>query len=128
MRKLISTGSKYEALAGYSRAVAQGDWVFVSGTTGFDPRSGRFPDGAAAQAEQAIATIRWALAEAEATLEDVVRVRVYLTDPADAAEILPIMGRHFGAIRPANTTVVSALVDPAMKVEIEVTALKGSRP
>jgi enamine deaminase RidA (YjgF/YER057c/UK114 family) len=127
MRKLISSGSKFEALAGYSRAVAQGDWVFVSGTTGRDPKTDTYPEGVEAQAENALAIIGQALAEADATMADVVRVHVYLADPADAPKVLPIMGRVFGAIRPANTTICTPLLDPSWKIEIEVTALKGGR-
>ncbi len=122
-RRLISSGSSFEELAGYSRAVVDGEWVFVSGTTGFDYARGTIDDDVAAQTEQALHNIEAALAEAGASLADVVRIRVYLVDRDDFETVAPIVGRRFRDIRPANTTVVSALCDARMKVEIEVTAL-----
>jgi enamine deaminase RidA (YjgF/YER057c/UK114 family) len=121
-RRLISSGSSFEELAGYSRAVVDGEWVFVSGTTGFDYAKGIIAEDVAAQAEQALRNIDAALAEAGAMLADVVRIRVYLAERADFDVVAPIVGNWFRDIRPANTTVVSALVDPRMKIEIEVTA------
>ena len=122
-RRLISSGSSFEELAGYSRAVVDGEWVFVSGTTGFDYARGTIADDVAAQTEQALHNIEAALAEAGALLADVVRIRVYLVDRADFETVAPIVGRWFRDIRPANTTVVSALCDARMKIEVEVTAL-----
>jgi enamine deaminase RidA (YjgF/YER057c/UK114 family) len=122
-RRLISSGSPFEEIAGYSRAVVDGSWVFVAGTSGFS--NGQIADGVDQQTEQAFATIAGALGDAGATLKDVVRVRVYLTDSADFETVAKICGKHFQGIRPANTTIVCGLVDPRMKVEIEVTALKG---
>ena len=121
-RKLISSGSSFERLAGYSRAVVDGKWVFVSGTTGFDYAAGTISDDVVEQTHQTFRNIRAALREADAALEHVVRVRVYLADAADFARVAPILGEYFADIRPANTTVVCPLIDPRMKIEIEVTA------
>ena len=121
-RRFISTGSRWEALAGYSRAVVDGRDVFVSGTVGFDRTTGAFPEGAAAQAETAIDTIEWALGEAGATLLDIVRVRVFIPDPADVEAVSRVIGRRLGPARAANTTLCSPLPVPEAKVEIEVTA------
>ena len=121
-RRLISSGSRFEDLAGYSRAVVDGEWVFVSGTTGFDYASGSISDDVEEQAEQAFRNIKGALEEAGTSLADVLRVRVYLADAADFDRVAPILGRHFRDIRPANTTIICSLADRCMKVEIEVTA------
>jgi enamine deaminase RidA (YjgF/YER057c/UK114 family) len=122
-RRLISSGSPFEQIAGYSRAVVDGPWVFVAGTSGF--ANGQIADGVEDQAEQAFATISQALLDAGASLADVVRVHVYLTDVASFEAVAKVCGKHFKGIRPANTTVICGLVDPRMKVEIEVTALKA---
>lgn len=122
-RRFISSGSVYEDIAGYSRAVADGRWVFVSGTVGFDAQKG-FAPTAAGQAETAIDTIERALKAAKATLLDVVRVRVYLKDPADLAVVVPVLKRRLGPARAANTTVCTALAVPEARIEIEVTALR----
>ncbi|MGE5504092.1 MAG: RidA family protein [Actinomycetota bacterium] len=121
-RRLISSGSAFEEVAGYSRAVQQDPWVFVSGTSGF--KDGQIADDVVAQAEQCMATIEAALKEAGSGLADVVRVKAYVTDASYFEKIAPVLGRCFKGIRPANTTIVCGLVDPRMKVEIEVTALK----
>ena len=121
-RRLISSGSPFEATMGYSRAVVDGEWVFVSGTTGFDYESMTISEDPAQQAEQCFVNIRKALAEAGAALEDVVRVRYILPRAEDFAPCLPVLGRHLGSIRPAATLIVAGLVDPRMRVEIEVTA------
>ena len=121
-RRLISSGSPFEEVAGYSRAVAEGDWVFVSGTSGY--KDGKIADDVASQARQAVDTIAAALAEAGASLADVVRVKAYVTEASFFQAIAPVLGAAFKGIRPANTTIVCGLVDPQMKVEIEVTALK----
>ncbi len=123
-RERIYSGSKYEELAGYARAVVDGRFVFVSGTVGADFKTGVFADGAAAQTEQALANIRDALAKAGSRLEDVVRVRVYVPDPGDVMTVSAVLKRHFDKIRPTNTTICTPLTFPEMKVEIEVTALK----
>jgi enamine deaminase RidA (YjgF/YER057c/UK114 family) len=124
MRRRITTGSEFERDFAYSRAVVQGEWCFVSGTTGYDYAAMKMPEGAAAQAEAALATIGRALREAGFSFEDVVRSVIYLVDPADHAAIAPVLRAYLGEIRPANTTVVTALIRPEMRVEIEVTALR----
>lgn len=121
-RRFISSGSPWEAMAGYSRAVVDGDWVFVSGTVGMDLATMRFPASAGAQAEVALDMIEAALRQVPAELTDVVRVRVYATDRADVAEISEVIKRRLGPARAANTTVCCALVVEEAKVEIEVTA------
>jgi enamine deaminase RidA (YjgF/YER057c/UK114 family) len=122
MRRLISSGSAFEAEAGYSRAVVDGEWVFVAGTTGFDYAAMTIGDDAAEQARQTPRNIAVALAEAGASLADVVRVKYYVPDLADWAKIVPVLGEAFRDIRPAATALVCGLVDPRMKIEIEVTA------
>lgn len=124
-RRLISTGSPFEAEYAYSRAVVQGDWCFVAGTTGYDYATMTMPQDVGAQAANALATIGRALAEAGFAMADVVRTVVYLTDPADHPAIAPTLRAALGDVRPANTTVVTALVRPEMKVEIEATAFRG---
>ena len=126
VRRLISSGSRFEAEAGYSRAVVDGDWIFVAGTTGFDYAQMTIVDDPAEQARQAFRNIEKALAEAGARLGDVVRVKYYVPDAADWPAIVPVLGEAFGAIRPAATALICGLVDPRMKVEIEVTARRGS--
>jgi enamine deaminase RidA (YjgF/YER057c/UK114 family) len=126
MRRLISSGSSFEAEAGYSRAVVDGEWIFVAGTTGFDYGQMTIADDPAAQALQAFRNIETALAEAGAGLADVVRVKYYVPEPADWPAIVPVLGEVFGAIRPAATALICGLVDPRMKIEIEVTARRGS--
>ncbi len=123
-RRLISSGSSFEALVGYSRAVVQGPHVFLSGTTGFDYRAGTIAEDAESQARQCFTNIESALAEAGSGLADVVRVVVYLSDRADFEDVAAVLAAKLGAVRPANTTVIAQLVDPRMLVEIEVTALK----
>ncbi len=125
-RRLISSGSSFEAQAGYSRAVVDGADVFVSGTTGFDYATMTIAEDVTAQTEQVFRNIEAALAEAGSSLADVVRVRIHLVDAADFAKVAAVVGRKFRDIRPANTTVVSGLLDPRMKIEIEVTARKRS--
>jgi enamine deaminase RidA (YjgF/YER057c/UK114 family) len=126
MRRLISSGSPLEAAAGYSRAVVDGEWVFVAGTTGFDYAKMTIAEDPAEQARQALRNIEKALAEAEASLADVVRVRYYLPDLADWPAVVSVLGEVFGAIRPAATALICGLVDPRMKIEIEVTARRRS--
>ena len=126
MRRLISSGSPFEAQAGFSRAVVDGEWVFVAGTTGFDYAQMTIAEDPAEQARQALRNIERALAEAGAKLADVVRVRYYLPDLADWPAIVPVLGEAFTTIRPAATAIVCGLVDPRMKIEIEVTARRAS--
>ena len=121
-RRLISSGSSFEAAAGYSRAVVEGDYVHVSGTTGFDYATMRIDADPPAQCRQCLRNIAAALGEAGCTLDDVVRVRYYLTDAALFERLAPIFGEMFARARPAATAIVCGLVDPRMAVEIEVTA------
>lgn len=126
-RKFITTGSIYEKMAGYSRAVVDGDMVFVSGTVGSDFKTKTFPEGAEAQTEKAVETILWALNEAGATALDVVQVRAYIPDIKDVMPVSMILAKHFGEAKPTNTTICSPLAVPEAKVEIEVTAKKRSK-
>ena len=121
-RRLISSGSTFEAEIGYSRAVVDGDWVFVSGTTGFDYTDMTISDDVAAQAEQTLKNIAAALSEAGASFADVVRVRYILPDAADFPACWPALRAAFGDVRPAATMIQAGLADPRMKIEIEVTA------
>ena len=123
-RQLISSGSSFERDIGYSRAVVQGPWVFVSGTTGFDYATMTIPDDVAEQAEGCLKNIDAALRQAEATLADVVRVTYILPRAEDFQACWPVLRRYFGEIRPAATMLSAGLADPRMKIEIEVTALK----
>ncbi len=125
-KRLISSGSAFETLAGYSRAVVDGDWIHVSGTTGFDYSTMTIADDLAAQTRQVFANIAAALAQAGATLDDVVRVNYYLTERAFFKEVAPLFGEYFARARPAATAVVCELVDERMKIEIEVTARKAA--
>ena len=122
-RRLISSGSSFEAEFGYSRAVVDGDWIFVSGTTGFDYARMTISEDPVEQTEQCMRNIEAALAEAGGALEDVVRVRIFVdrVETFDAVK-RSVIGRKFAAIRPANTTLVTGFIDPRMKIEIEVTA------
>jgi len=126
VRRLISSGSAFEAEGGYSRAVVDGEWVFVAGTTGFDYAAMTIAEDPAEQARRALRNIEAALAEAGASLADVAQVRYYVPDPADWPRIVPVLGEAFGSIRPAATAVFCGLVDPRMKIEIEVTARRWS--
>ena len=123
-RRLISSGSTFEAEIGYSRAVVVGPWIFVSGTTGFDFSTMTIADDVVVQAEQCMKNIAAALAEAGASVADVVRVHYLLPDAADFAPCWPVLRRWFGDVRPAATMLSAGLADPRMKIEIEVTALK----
>ncbi|MBP2563026.1 enamine deaminase RidA (YjgF/YER057c/UK114 family) [Neorhizobium galegae] len=126
MVKRISSGSPFEARIGYSRAVVDGDMVYVSGTTGYDYARMEMPADAAAQTRNTLGTIEKALKEAGSGLQDVVRVRYYLTDMADYDAIVQVLGETFSEIRPAATMVVCGLTTPEMKIEIEVTARIGA--
>jgi enamine deaminase RidA (YjgF/YER057c/UK114 family) len=125
-RRLVSTGSPFEARFAYSRAVAQGDWCFVAGTTGYDYATMTMPESALGQARNAFGTIAAALAQAGFAMADVVRVQYTITDPALQDEIAPALQEALGDVRPASTMVVAGLVVPEMKIEIEVTALRRS--
>ena len=121
-RQRISSGSAFEAVAGYSRAVVDGDTVFVAGTTGFDYATMRIEEDPIAQCHQCFRNIATALKQANCSLDDVVRVRYYLTDVALFERLAPIFGEYFAKVRPAATAIVCGLVDPRMALEIEVTA------
>ncbi len=126
-RKLISSGSTFEAQIGYSRAVVAGDWVFVSGTTGFDYSTMSIADGLLEQTEQCLKNIESALRQADASLQDVVRVTYVLPNGSEFEQCWPVLRKYFGEVRPAAMMISAGLADPRMKIEIEVTALKRSR-
>jgi enamine deaminase RidA (YjgF/YER057c/UK114 family) len=121
-RRLISSGSSFERTAGYSRAVVDGDWVFVSGTTGMDYKAMTIEPDVIAQTRQTFKNIGAALSEAGASFADVVRVHYYFTDATDWQKVAPVLGEVFGDVRPVATAIVCDLIDPRMKIEIEVTA------
>lgn len=125
-RTLISSGSTFEEQIGFSRAVVQGDWVFVSGTTGFDYASMTISDDVRAQADKCLRNIQAALEQAGAGLADVVRVTYVLPDAADFPACWPVLKQYFGQVRPAAMMISAGLADPRMKIEIEVTALRSS--
>jgi len=125
-RRSISTGSDYEKLVGYSRALVVGDWVFVSGTTGRDHETGEIPGDVVDQTHLCFRTIHWALEQAGSSFADVVRARIIMVDAADDARVAPVVGQYLRGVGPALTTCVAALLDPRLKIEIDVTALKGS--
>lgn len=124
MRRLISTGSPFEKIAGYSRAVVEGHWCFVAGTTGYDYTTMSMPVSVEAQAHNCLRNIAAALEEAGFAFADVVRARYHVTDRSFVQKVYPILGSHFGDIRPAATMIVCGLAEPEMKIEIEVTALR----
>lgn len=124
MRRIISTGSPFERTAGYSRAVVQGDWCFVAGTTGYDYKAMTMPETVEEQARACLATIAATLQEAGFAMTDVVRVHYYLADQDFVDRVFPIFGEVFGDIRPAATMIICQLIKPEMKIEIEVTALR----
>ena len=125
-RQHISSGSRFEAEIGYSRAVVAGDWIFVSGTTGFDYASMTISEDVAQQAAQCFDNLAAALAQAGATLDEVVRVNYIVPQAADFEACWPVLRHYLGRARPAATMVSAGLLDPRMKIEIEVTALKTS--
>jgi len=125
-RQWISSGSTFEEQIGYSRAVVAGDWVFVSGTTGFDYATMTISDDVVTQAEQCLQNIATALAQAGCTLDDVVRVNYVLPDGADFEACWPLLRKHFGKAKPAAMVITAGLLDPRMKIEIEVTAFKST--
>ena len=124
-RQRITSGSIYEEQIGYSRAVVAGDWVFVSGTTGFDYASMTIADDVVAQAEQCLRNIATALAQAGCSLDDVVRVNYVLPDGRDFEACWPVLRNYFGKAKPAAMVITAGLLDPRMKIEIEVTAFKA---
>ena len=125
-RRLISSGSTFEEEIGYSRAVVDGDWIFVSGTTGFDYAAMTIAADLVEQTEQCLRNIEAALAQAGATLRDVVRVTYVLPDASEFPRCWPTLRKYFGEVRPAATMISAGLADPRMRIEIEVTARRGS--
>jgi enamine deaminase RidA (YjgF/YER057c/UK114 family) len=126
VRRLISSGSTFERDMGYSRAVIDGEWVFVSGTTGFDYGTMTISDDVVAQAEQCFRNIENALAEAGSRCADIVRVRYILPRVEDFEPCWPVLRKYLGEIRPAATMISAGLSDPRMKIEIEVTARRST--
>ena len=124
MKKLISSGSDFEKKVGYSRAVVQDNWVFVSGTTGFNYADMTISDDVAQQADQCLRTISKVLKEAGASIADVVRVQYILPNKQDFEACWPVLNKYFGDVKPAATMWEAGLLDERMKIEIEVTALK----
>lgn len=122
MRQLLSSGSTFEAEIGYSRAVIDGDMVYVSGTTGFDYATMTIADDVVGQCAQTLRNLETALRQAGCTFADVLRVRYILPDAADFPACWPLLRACFGAVRPAATMFAAGLADPRMKIEIEVTA------
>ena len=125
-RRLISSGSTFEQDMAYSRAVVDGEWIFVSGTTGFDYRTMTIAEGVVEQAEQCLKNIERALQEAGASLKDVVRVTYILVDASKFESCWPVLRKYFGGIRPAATMIEARLAQPSIQIEIEVTALKSA--
>ncbi len=126
-RKQISSGSTFEKAIGYSRALVDGRWVFVSGTTGFDYNTMTISDDVVVQADCCFQNIQRALADAKCRLTDVVRVTYIVPDRDDFPRTWPVLQRYLGDIRPAATMIVAGLADPRMKIEIEVTARRQKR-
>jgi enamine deaminase RidA (YjgF/YER057c/UK114 family) len=126
-RQLISSGSPFENQVGYSRAVVDGDWCFVAGTTGPDAGDGGYPDDVAEQARNALTIIESALAQGGFAMADIVRATYYITDAAYWEPIGPVLGAAFGSIRPAATCIVCGLIKDEMKIEIEVTAKRTAQ-
>ncbi len=125
-RKLISSGSTFEAQIGYSRAVVAGDWIFVSGTTGFNYTTMSISESLLEQTEQCLKNIEAALRKADSSLRDVVRVTYVLPNAGEFERCWSVLRKHFGEVRPAAMMISAGLADPRMKIEIEVTALKQS--
>lgn len=121
-RRLISSGSTFEAEVGFSRAVVDGKWIFVAGTTGFDYNTMTIADDIVTQADQCLRNIETALAQAEATLADVVRVTYIVPKAEEFKECWPVLRKYFGETRPAATMFSAALIDPRIRIEIQVTA------
>lgn len=123
--KQISTGSPFEKTMGYSRAIIKGGWCFVSGVTGYDYRTMEMPSTIPEQAENIFHTIKDVLEQGGFTMEDIVRVQYTVTDAALVPDLVPVLGRWLGEIRPAATMAIAGLIRPEMLVEVEVTAFKG---
>lgn len=123
-RKLIDSGSTFEELIGYSRAVVCGDMIFVSGTTGFDYEAMTIADDISEQTEQCIKNIEKALLQADASLTDIVRLNYIVPEADDFEKCWPVLKKYFGTIKPAATMISAGLADHRMKIEIEATAMK----
>ena len=123
-RRLISSGSTFERDIGYSRAVVCGNWIFVSGTTGFDYSAMTIAGSIEEQAAQALRNIESALEQAGASMRDIVRVTYVLPQASEFPACWPILRRYFGEIRPAAMMISAGLADPRMKIEVEVTAFR----
>jgi enamine deaminase RidA (YjgF/YER057c/UK114 family) len=123
-RKQISSGSKFEAEIGYSRAIVDGDWIWVSGTTGFNYETTTISDDVVEQADQTFRNIKAAMEKAGFSLADVVRATYIFPDAKDFEPCWPVFKKYFGEIRPASTMIAAGLADPRMKIEIEVTGKK----
>lgn len=123
-RYLISSGSTFEQEIGYSRAVVDGDWIFVSGTTGFDYETMAISDNISEQTEQCIKNIEFALSQANAGIKDIVRVMYIVPQADEFSKCWPVLRKYFGVVRPAATMISAGLADPRMKIEIQVTALR----
>lgn len=126
-RQRISSGSTFEQEIGYSRAVVAGEWVFVSGTTGFDYSTMTIAEGLLEQTEQCLKNIASALEQAGSSLADVVRVTYVLPEGTEFPDCWPVLRKYFGEVRPAAMMISAGLADPRMRIEIEVTALKQSK-
>jgi enamine deaminase RidA (YjgF/YER057c/UK114 family) len=126
-RRLISSGSAFEAEIAYSRAVVDNDWIFVSGTTGFDYTTMTIADGIVEQTEQCLRNIDAALAQGGASMRDIVRVHYIVPKVEEFRACWPVLRKYLGDVRPATTVIAAGLVDPRMRIEIEVTARIGGR-
>ncbi len=124
-RKLISTGSPFEATMGYSRAVVQADWCFVSGVTGYDYTTMEMPENVDQQARNCFATIGRVLKETGFKMADIARVQYTVVNAGLVDELVPALGETLGVIRPAATMIIAGLIKPEMLIEIEVTAYRG---
>ncbi|WP_282135656.1 RidA family protein [Seonamhaeicola maritimus] len=124
-KKLISSGSTFEEQIGYSRAVVQDNWVFVSGTTGYNYSTMTISEDIVEQTEQCLINIKDTLEKAEASLSDIVRVTYMLPNPSDFEHCWPILKKYLGEVKPAATMISAGLANDKMKIEIEVTALKN---
>ncbi len=125
-RRFISSGSTFEAQIGYSRAVVDGEWIFVSGTTGFDYATMSLSDDVVEQTEKTLQNIDAALREAGSSLSDIVRITYILPDPDEFPRCWPTLRKYLGEVRPAATMISARLVDKRLRIEIEVTARKAS--
>ena len=126
-RTLVSSGSSFETDVGYSRAVVDGEWIFVSGTTGFDYATMTIADDVVAQCEQSMRNIASVLSQAGASMGDIVRVRYILPRREDFEPRWPVLKEYLGDVRPAATMIQAGLFDPRMKIEIEVTARRSAK-